>query len=101
MIDFNALQGEIGGSFNPSSLGEVISRAIPYVFAIAGILLLLYLLYAGFQLMTSAGDTKAVQAAKAKITSALIGFVIIFIAFWLVQIFGQVLGLEPVIEIFR
>jgi len=42
--------------------------------------------------MTSAGDPKKVQSARDKITGALIGFVIIFVAYWIVQLVSLFLG---------
>lgn len=73
-----------------------------YVFPIAGILMLIFLVLGGFQLMTSRGDPKAVESAKGKITNALLGFVIIFIAYWLVSLIANVLNLETTVgDIFR
>jgi uncharacterized membrane protein len=82
-----------GGS---ATIGDFIKNSgiLNYVFSAAGIALLIYFILGGFQLMTSRGDPKAMQAAQAKITNALIGFVIIIIAFFIVQLLGQLLGLQ-------
>ena len=93
-IDFNALEGETGLKFAGGNLGEIISALLPFLFAGAGLLLLLFLLYGGISLMLSRGDPKAVQGAKDKITGAVVGFVIVFVAYWLVQIIGTILGIE-------
>ncbi|MBU0572661.1 hypothetical protein KKH23_03000 [Patescibacteria group bacterium] len=90
-FEFSGEQGDIG---------NVVSSLINYLFPLAGILLLLYLIYGGFSLMTSGGDPKAVQGAKSKITSALIGFIIIFAAYWIVQIVASILGIEAITNIF-
>lgn len=82
-------------------LGEIVSGLLPYLFAGAGLFLLLYLIFGGFQLMTSAGDPKKTQEAKGKITNALVGFFIVFISYWLVQIVGTILGIEVITDIFR
>ncbi len=82
------------------SFGSIISNLLPYIFTIAGILLLIYLIFGGFQLMLSRGDPKAAQSARSHITNALIGFIIIFIAFWVVQIFGRIFGLQGILDIF-
>ncbi|OGM15794.1 hypothetical protein A2V56_01060 [Candidatus Woesebacteria bacterium RBG_19FT_COMBO_42_9] len=105
-IDFGQLyrelrQGNAGFDFNQSlTLGQIISSLIPYIFVIAGLLLLLYLVFGGFGLMTSRGDPKAVAAAKEKITFAVAGFVIIFVSYWIVQIVGQILGIQDILDIF-
>lgn len=82
-------------------LGDIVSGLLPYLFAGAGLLLLLYLIYGGLSLMLSRGDPKAVQSAKEKITSAVIGFIIVFVSYWLVQIVGKILGIETFSNIFR
>lgn len=78
----------------PSTLGGVIGSILPYVFGLAGILLLVYLVLGGLQLMTSKGDPKAVEAAKEKITNALIGFVIVLISIGVVALLGKVLNIQ-------
>jgi hypothetical protein len=96
---------ELGGVININkedlNLGEIVSGLLPYLFAGAGLFLLLYLIFGGFQLMTSAGDPKKMQEGKGKLTNAFVGFIIIFIAYWLVQIVGTILGIEAITNIFR
>lgn len=99
-IDFDALEQTAAPNFAGQNLGFVVTQLIPYFFTFAGILLLLYLLMGGFQLMTSQGNPKAVEAGKAKIMYALYGFVIVFIAFWIVQIIGLLFGIDAIATIF-
>jgi len=70
------------------------------IFFFAGFALLIYLILGGIQMMTSAGSPDAAAAGKSKITNALIGFVIIFTAFWIVQILGSVFGLPGITTTF-
>ncbi len=96
----NAVESKIPGFkfTGPSAnLGALITVILRYVFSFAGVALLLFFIYGGFQLFTSAGDQKKVAEGKATITNALIGFVIVFIAFWIVQLFGNLLGLQSLI----
>lgn len=76
-----------------ANIGAIINDLVPYIFALAGLLLLFILILGGFELMTSAGDPKKMEAAKGKITNAVIGFIIIFVAYWLVQILEVIFGL--------
>jgi len=69
-----------------TNLASLVNNALPFVFAIAGMILLGYLIWGGFDYLTSLGDPKKAEAGKNKITSAILGFLIIFVAFWLVQI---------------
>jgi hypothetical protein len=103
-LDLNAIQKQ--GLPNSrfvitTTIGEIIAKATPWIFTIAGMLLLIYLIFGGIQLMLSQGDPKNAQAAKAHITNALIGFIIIFIAYWIVQLLGIILGLSKIGGVFK
>lgn len=89
-----------GFKFAGGSIGDIVSGLVVYLFPLAGLLLLLYLLFGGLQMMTSAGDPKKMEGAKQKLTNALIGFIIVFTSYWIVQIVGKVLGIEIISEIF-
>lgn len=82
------------------TIGNFVAVLIPYIFGAAGILLFLYLIWGGFSYMTSQGDPKATEAARKRITYAIVGFVIVFTAYWLVQILGFTLGIEQFEEVF-
>ena len=99
-IDFDALEQTAAPNFAGQNIGFVVGSLVPYFFTFAGILLLLYLLFGGFELMTSRGNPKAVESGKGKITYALIGFLIVFLAFWIVQISGLIFGIDVIGEIF-
>lgn len=84
-----------------TTFGDIISKLLPYIFTAAGIGLLIFLIFGGISMMLSRGDPKALEAAKAKITGALTGFIILFVSYWIVQIIGQVLGLTAIQDIFK
>ena len=77
-----------------TSLGSILSDAITLVFVFAGIGLFLMLISGGFTFLTSAGDTKKLEQGRQQLTNALIGFIIIFVSFWLVQAFGIIFGVH-------
>ena len=99
-VDFNILREAFPENSLPRkadlTLGTIVSSLLPYLFVIAGLILLLYLIWGGFSLMTSAGDPKKVESAKGKVTNAVIGFIIIFVSYWLVQILQVVFGLPKI-----
>jgi len=84
-----------------STVGGIVSQLITYIFVIAGIGLLVVILSSGFTLLTSAGDAKAMEKGKKGLTNGIIGFVIIFVAYWLVQITGIVFGIPEIKELFK
>jgi hypothetical protein len=76
-----------------ATLGDIISRLLPYLFVIAGLGIFGALIYSGFQLMISAGDPKRTEQAKGCLTSTVAGAVIIFVAYWLIRIIQHMFGL--------
>ena len=87
------IQGPLGqGPLGEANIGTIIGQSLPYVFGFAGLGLLLMIIASGFTLMTSAGDPKKMEKGKATLTNAIIGFLIIFAAFWIVQIAGVIFG---------
>ena len=79
-----------------TTIGPVISALLNYLYPLAGLILFAMLLAGGFSLLTAAGNAEAIKKAQGRITSALIGFVILFLSFWLVQILQAVFGLEKI-----
>lgn len=61
----------------PTIVANLISIALTFV----GVLLLCYLLYAGFLWMTAGGDSKKTTEAKEIIKNAIIGLIIVFSAY--------------------
>lgn len=82
-----------GNLVSIATIGDIANAIIPYIFVISGISLLLYLLYGGLTMMLSRGEPKAFEEAKAKITNAAIGFVIIFASYWIWQLAKLLLGI--------
>lgn len=97
-VDFQAIinQALPTFKFKEAKIGEIISALLPYILVLAGLGLLAYLILGGFQLMTSRGDPKAVEQAKGKITGALIGFLIIFVSYWLAKYLQEIFGLPKI-----
>lgn len=81
------------GLSTPGAPGETINLILPYVFGIAGIILILNIISAGFKMMTSSGDPKAIGAAQAKLSTSAIGILILFTSFWVVQLLLRFLGI--------
>lgn len=82
------------------SLGGIVEGVLPWVFGTAGIILILNIISAGLKMMTSRGDPKALGAAQAKLSTSLIGILILFVSFWIVRLIGQFLGIGIFDQIF-
>ncbi len=85
---------------NPT-IGNILSAAVPLVLAFAGLGLLLMLISAGYTFLTSAGDAKKMEQGKSRLTNAIVGFFIVFAAYWIVQLVGAIFGLESITSVFK
>ncbi len=83
-----------GFKFANSNLGDIFSALLKYILPLAGIVLLFMLIMGGIGLMTAAGDPKKMEASQGRITMALVGFLIIFIAYFIVQLVEVMLGVD-------
>jgi hypothetical protein len=75
------------------TLAAVINKLLIYVLPLAGIILFFMIIAGGFQLLTSAGNPDSISKGQKKITIAIVGFLVIFIAYWLMQILEVVFGI--------
>lgn len=81
------------------SVGSLVSLFLKISFVLAGLILLFYFILGGIGMIGSAGknDPKAAEQAKATITSAVMGFVVVFVAYWIVKLIGQLLKIPDLI----
>jgi hypothetical protein len=73
---------------------DVVNEILPYVFVIAGLILLAMLVGGGFTIFVSAGNPEKIKQGTGMITSALIGFLIMFAAYWILELVQYTLGLS-------
>ena len=95
---------ELKGFFfqgSKANLGAILNQAIPLIIAFAGLGLLFMLISAGYTFLTSAGDAKKMEQGKQRLTLAVTGFLIVFAAYWFVQIAGTMFGLKSITEVFK
>lgn len=93
-VNLNSLYGNTGFSLKDKTIGEIVGTLLPYVYVVAGLILLLFLISGGIGLMTSAGNPDKSKAAYGKITGALIGFLIIFVSYFIAKIVEVMFGVS-------
>ena len=78
------------------TIGSLINVLVKNIFVVAGLLLFLLLIFAGVQFIVSSGggDEKQMEQSRNAITAALIGFALIFAAYWIVQIIEFMTGVS-------
>ncbi len=84
---------------NITGIGSVVSLFLNIAFVLAGLILLFFFILGGIGMIGSAGqsDPQKAEQAKKTITSAVIGFVIVFTSYWIVKLVSSLLGVQNLI----
>lgn len=75
-------------------LSTILTASINLLFVIAAILTVIFLILGGIRWITSAGDPKGVEVARKQITYAIVGLVIVVLAFFIVGLVGQFFNIK-------
>lgn len=83
-----------GNAVPGKGIADLVSLGLNVAFVISGIIILFFIVLAGFKIIQGAGSGNQQDTEKAKqaMTSAAIGFVIIFTAFWIIKIIEILTG---------
>jgi len=76
------------------AFNRVISNAIGIMTIIAGIWFVFMFVIGGYGYLTAGGDSKKISEANSRITTALIGLVVVVSAYALISLIGALLGFK-------
>lgn len=83
---------QVGGG----SLEQLIQTIVNVVLLLAGIVAVIYLIIGGYQYITSSGNAEQAQAGRTTVLNSIIGLVIIFAAYLIVQfVLTRIVGYNP------
>ncbi len=71
----------------------IINRTLLFAFPLAGLLLFLMIVWGGLEMVIGATNKKSMDQARQRITSAVIGFGLLFTSYWIVQIVEYIFNL--------
>lgn len=98
---FSALAQDIklkpGGDFAPLeelSIGGIVAGLIRLILVIAALVFFFILVIGGIRWIASGGDKAQTEAARSQITAALVGLVIVFAAWAIVQLINTFFGIN-------
>lgn len=77
-----------------NDVNGLVSGILPFIYGFAGLALFIMLIMGGITLMTAAGDPAKSKDGYGKITAGLIGFLIVFVSYFVAQIVEVVLGIK-------
>ncbi len=86
-----------GGQFSPLenlTVGGIVSGLIRLILVIAALVFFFILVIGGIRWIASGGDKAQTEAARNQITAALVGLVIVFAAWAIVQLINTFFGIN-------
>jgi len=72
----------------------IIANAITIFLTAGAIAALIAIIFSGIQLTASNGDSQKIAAARARLTWGIIGLIVMFLSFFIVNVFGGFFGVE-------
>ena len=75
-----------------NTIGDIVNNLVPFVITIGGIMLFLILMWGGYDYVTSQGTPEKIKSANAKITAAIVGFVLLVLSFLITRIISYIFG---------
>jgi len=72
-----------------TNLSTIIQNGVNILLIVASILAIIFIALAGFDWIRSGGDKTKLAAARAKLTWAIVGLVIAFVAFTIIRLIGN------------
>lgn len=81
---------QFGGFTYSGLIGQVITRILPIILTIAGFITVIVIIISGIQFVLSSGNPEAAAAAKNRLIYAIVGFIIIVLAFAILQIVNRI-----------
>ena len=92
MKEINLSPGGIAENLQALQFSDIIGAAILLILIIAAVIFFFMLVIGGIRWITSGGDKTQTEAARGQITAALVGLVIIFAAWAIVQLVSIFFG---------
>ncbi|MFC1640780.1 hypothetical protein ACFL2D_01880 [Patescibacteria group bacterium] len=83
---------DVTGISKEENVTPVVIAVINWILAITAAVAILVLIVGGFRYITSAGNDKRVQAAKTTITYAIVGLIIVLLAYVIAATINAVIG---------
>ncbi len=84
-----------------TDFGGLINGVLSFVMVLAALLVFLYLIWGGIEWITSGGDKGKTESARNKITSAIIGLIVVAASYAILTLALNFLGFSDLNEVFN
>lgn len=72
--------------------GAIVSRLLDFLLPAAGLILFVMLVWGGFEMLVGSAGKASMDAGRQRVTAAVVGFILLFIAYWIFQIIEIIFG---------
>jgi len=76
-----------------NTIGDLVNRVVQFLIPLAAIILLLVFIWGGYDFMMSQGSPEKVKSAQAKITTGIIGLILLLLSYAIVKVISSIFGL--------
>lgn len=87
----NGIPTQLQGGLNESGK-RILQVGLQWLFIIAAVLALIFIIFSGIEWITSAGDPSKIAAAKKRLMYSIIGLIVVATAFLIVRLVFSTLG---------
>lgn len=77
-----------------TGVGDLINNIVPNLYIAGGLVIFIMIIMGGFTIISNAKDPHKIEEGTKTITSAIIGFVVLFASYWIIQIIQVVTGIR-------
>lgn len=89
-----SLQGYLGTEGGSGFFSAILPRAVALVFVVGALIFFFMLVWGAISWISSGGDKQALESARGRITSALVGLVLLFVALAIIKFIESFFGIN-------
>lgn len=75
-----------------NNLGDLVNTLMSFLLPISGVILFFILVWGGYDILMSQGESERLQSGKNKITAGIIGIVLLVLSYLITNILGYIFG---------
>lgn len=75
-------------------VGSLINNLLPNIYIAGGLVIFFMIIFGGFTIIANAGNPDKIKEGGKTITSAIIGLLVLFGSYWIIQIIQVVTGVN-------
>jgi hypothetical protein len=77
-----------------TGVGSLINNLLPNIYIAGGLVIFFMIIFGGFTIIANAGNPDKIKEGGKTITSAIIGLLVLFGSYWIIQIIQVVTGVN-------